>query len=142
MGVQVRGCVELLDAQLPEVMQSRPEAVLDVGEENAGAPEDQEARVLSGSGEVVGEEVEDRDDVGWVVVGGEELGAEEVQPREVGVGEALGLEEVDGDEDMVDGVWGWELVGFGLGADDAERFEVAEVLAVRRTELDELGWLV
>lgn len=141
MGVQVRGCVESLYAQLPEIMQRRPEAVLDVGEENVGAPEDQTARILNGSGEFIGQEVEDGSNVGGFVVDGEELGAEKGEPWEVGVGEALGFEVVDGDDYMVDGVGEWELVGFGLGVDDAERFEVSDVFAVGCTEFDEVGWL-
>lgn len=53
--------------------------------------------------------------------------AEEGESGEVGVGEAVGFEEMDGGEDVIDGVGRLEV---GSGMDEAEGFEVAEVLEV------------
>lgn len=41
-----------------------------------------------------------------------------------------------GGENVIDGVWGGELSVVGGGVEYAEGFEVAEVLAVRSTELE------
>lgn len=65
--------------------------------------------------------------------------AQEGESREIGVGEALGLEEIDGGEDVVDGVGERELLGAGLGVNNAQNFEVTEVLAVGCTELEVNG---
>lgn len=139
MRVQISRRAELLDPQLFEKMQRRAEAELDVGEEEVGAAEDQTAGFFGRGGELAGEEVEDGSDVGGVEVGGEEVGGEEGESLEIGVGEALGFEEVDGGEDVVGGVGEREFVGFRIGVDDAEGFQVAEVFAVGSAELDEVG---
>ena len=80
-----------------------------------------------------------------VEIRGEEVGTEEGEPGEIGVGEAFGLEEVDESKDSIDGIGERKLVWFGLRMDYAKGFEVAEVFPVGCTELDESvrirGWI-
>lgn len=138
MCIQIRRSPELLEPQLFEIMQRGAEAELDVGEEEVRAAEDEAAGGRGVGGELGGEEVEDGGDVGGVEGWGEELGGEEGEPREVRFRKALGLEEIYGGEDLVCGVGEGELFGVGLGGDDTQRFEIAEVFAVGCTELDEV----
>lgn len=137
--VEGRRRVEPLQSQMPEVIKRRTEEVLDVGEEEGGAAENQAGGFLRRGGNVGGEEVEDGVDTGGVELRGEEVRGEEGEAGEVGVGEALGLEEVDRTEDAVDVVGEGEVPGFGVGVDNAEAFKVPEIFAVGSAELDEAG---
>ena len=50
-----------------------------------------------------------------VKVGGEELGTKKGEAGEVLVMDGLGLEEVDGGEDLVDSLRGWEVARLRIG---------------------------
>lgn len=78
--------------------------------------------------------MEDGGNVGGIEVGSEELRAEEGESGEIRVGEALGFEEMDGGEDLLDGIGRMES---GSGIDDVEGFEVTEVLMMCSAEVDE-----
>lgn len=66
---------------------------------------------------------------------GEELRAEEGEPGEIGIGEAPGFEEIDGDQNVIDGIGEREAIGFGLGVNNTENFEVTKVFTVGCAEL-------
>ncbi|KAJ1443647.1 hypothetical protein SESBI_00235 [Sesbania bispinosa] len=115
--VPVRWPVQVANPDAPEELERGTEAEVSVGEEEFGAAEDEAAGLVGGGAEVAGEEVEDRGDVGGVDRGGEEVGTVLGQAGDVGVGEGMGFEEVEGYEDVVDGVGEREVVGFGFWVD-------------------------
>lgn len=89
--------------------------------------------------QVSDQEIKNRFDFRGIKVGGEELGTKGGEAGEVLVMDALGLEEVDGGEDLVDGLRGWEVAGLGVWVDNAYSFEVANVFTVRSAEFEVKG---
>ena len=68
-------------------------------------------------GEVVGEEAEHGGDVGGDDGGGEELRGQELEARDVGVGERVRLEECESVDDVVDVVGERKVLWFGFWVD-------------------------